>query len=56
MTILPINRLRKKSQFNVIFFINKHTYRYVVNTALIKSVIPSSYYKTKIERLFKPLI
>ena len=56
MTILPINQLKKESHFNVIFFINKHTYKYVVNTVLIKSVIPSSYYKTKIERLFKPLI
>lgn len=56
MTILPINQLKKESKFDTIFFINKHTYKYVVNTVLIKSVIPSSYYKNKTERLYKPLI
>ena len=54
MKILPINQLNRESAFNVIFFINKHTYMYVTNKVLVKSSVPSDYYdETKIKRIYK---
>ena len=53
MKILPSNQLKKESAFNVIFFINKHTYKHVTYSVLMKSVIPSYYYGTKVKRIYK---
>ena len=54
MKILPSNQLKEESRFDAIFFINKHTYKYVTDKVLMKSLIPSDYYdETKIKRLYK---
>ena len=53
MKILPSNQLKEDSRFDAIFFINEHTYKYGTNKVLMKSVIPSYYYETKIKRIYK---
>ena len=54
MKILPINQLNKESAFDVVFFINKDTYKYIIDRVLVKSLVPSDYYEeTKIGRLYK---
>ena len=53
MKILPINQLKKESAFNVIFFVGVHTYKYVTDKVLMKSLIPSYYYEAKIKRIYK---
>ena len=54
MKILPINQPKKESAFDVVFFINKHTYKYVTDKVLIKSIIPSNFYdEIKIKRIYK---
>ena len=54
MKILQINQPKKESAFDVVFFINKQTYKYVTDKVLMKSVVPSDYYdETKIKRVYK---
>ena len=53
MKILPSNQPNKESAFDILFFINKHTYKYGTDKVLMKSVIPSYYYETKIKRIYK---
>ena len=54
MKILPSNQPNKESAFDILFFINKHTYKYVIGRVLMKSIVPSDYYdETKIKRLYK---
>ena len=53
MKILPINQPKKESAFDVVFFINKQTYKYVTDRVLMKSVVPSDYYKFRMGRLYK---
>ena len=54
MKILPINQPKKESAFDIIFFIGKHTYKYVTDKVLVNSVVPRDYYdETKIKRVYK---
>ena len=54
MKILPSNQLNKESAFDIVFFIGNHTYKYVTDRVLVKSIVPRDYYdETKIKRLYK---
>ena len=54
MKILPSNQPSKESAFDIIFFIGKHTYKYVTDKVLVNSIVPSDYYdETKIKRVYK---
>ena len=54
MKILSNNQLKEESRFDAIFFISKHTYKYVTDRVLVKSIVPSDYYdETKIKRIYK---